>query len=178
MLEPPQPIEIHNIINWLNINKASGYDNISAFFLQMGRKILAPILFLCFSLAFKLRIFPSIFEIAKVVPIIKSGNKQIIKNYRPISLLLSLSEILEKLTKTRLIKFFDQYQVLYEFQHGFRKKHFVTHALLHVKVLALHAILSKQHTALLLMDVRNAFDCVSHHILHQKLYHYGIRGTA
>ena len=48
VLDPPQPIESYNTINSLNSNKAFGYDNIS-FFLQMGGKILAPILFLCFS---------------------------------------------------------------------------------------------------------------------------------
>ena len=83
----PQPIENYNIINSLNINKASGYDIIS-FFLRMGGEILAPILsLLCYSHAFELGIFPSIFKIAKVVPIFKSGNKQIVKTYRPISLL-------------------------------------------------------------------------------------------
>ena len=54
----------------------------------MGGEILAPILsLLCYSHAFELGIFPSIFKIAKVVPIFKSGNKQIVKTYRPISLL-------------------------------------------------------------------------------------------
>ena len=144
----------------------------------MGGEILAPILSLCFSSAFDLGIFPSIFKIAKVVPIFKSGNKQVVKNYRPISLFPTLSKILEKLIKTRLIKFFDKYQVLYEFQYGFREKHSVLHALLDVNVFALDAIQSKQQTALLLMDVSKAFDTVSHNILLQKLYHYGIRGIA
>ena len=68
--------------------------------------------------------------------------------------------------------------MLYEFQYGFREKHSVLHALLDVNVFALDAIQSKQQTALLLMDVRKAFDTVSHNILLQKLFHYGIRGTA
>ena len=68
--------------------------------------------------------------------------------------------------------------MLYEFQYGFREKHSVLHALFDVKAFALDAIQSKQQTALLLMDVCKAFDTVSHNILLQKLYHYGIRGTA
>ena len=54
-------------INSLNINKVSEYDNISFFFLRIGREILAPILSFCFSHAFELGIFSSIFKIAKVV---------------------------------------------------------------------------------------------------------------
>ena len=51
--------------------------------------------------------------------IFKSGNKQIVKNYRPISFLPTLSTILEKLIKTRLMNFFGKYQVVYKFQYGF-----------------------------------------------------------
>ena len=103
----------------------------------MGGEILAPILSLCFSHAFELGIFPSIFKIAKVVPIFESGNKQIVNNYRPISLLPTLSKILAKLIKTKLIELFDNYQVIYEFQYGFREKYSVIHALLDVNVFAL-----------------------------------------
>ena len=43
VLDPSQPIEIYNIINSLNINNTSGFDNIASFFLQMGGEILASI---------------------------------------------------------------------------------------------------------------------------------------
>ena len=72
VLHHPHPIEIYIIINSLTINKASGYDNISSFSLRMGGEILPSILFLCLSHAFELGIFPSIFKIAKVMPIFKS----------------------------------------------------------------------------------------------------------
>ena len=141
-------------INSLNINNVSEYDNISSFFLRIGREILAPILSFCFSHAFELGIFSSIFKIAKVVIIFKSGNKQIVKNYRPILLFPTLSTILEKLIKTRLMNFFGKYQVVYEFQYGFLEKHRVIHTVLDVNVFALDTIQRKQLTALLLIDVR------------------------
>ena len=58
------------------------------------------------------------------------------------------------------------------------KKHSVIHTLLNVISLSYDAIQSKQYTAFLLMDLRKAFDTVSHDILMHKMYHYGIRGPA
>ena len=68
--------------------------------------------------------------------------------------------------------------MLYAFQYGFREKHSVLHALLDLNIFALDAIQSKQQTAMPYMDVRKAFGTVSHNILLQILYHYGIRGPA
>ena len=39
----PQPAELFNIIYSLNPNKASGYDNISSYFLSLDAEILAAI---------------------------------------------------------------------------------------------------------------------------------------
>ena len=138
----------------MNINKVSEYDNIASLFLRIGWEILAPILSFCFSHAFELGVFSSIFKVTKVVIIFISGNKQIVKNYRPILLLPTLSTILEKLIKTRLMNFFGKYQVVYEFQYGFREKYNVIHILLDVNVFGLDAIQRKQQTALRLIDVR------------------------
>ena len=66
-------------------------DNIS-FFLRLGNEILAPVLSFYFDLVFELGIFPQIFKTAKVIPIFKSGDKQLMHNYRSISLLPCLSK--------------------------------------------------------------------------------------
>ena len=120
----------------------------------------------------------SIFKTAKVVPIFKSGNKHLVQNYRPISLLPCLSKALEKLIKSRLLKFLTKHKILCDLQYGFREKHSVLHALIDVTSFSYDAIQNKQTTALLLMDFTKAFDSVSHEILMHKLYHYDIRGSA
>ena len=73
---------------------------------------------------------------------------------------------------------FFKHKIIYDHWYGFRTNHSVVHALLHITVQTLDAIQEKQQTALLLMDIRKAFDTVSHKILLQKLYGYGIRGSA
>ena len=177
-LHNPEPIEVYSIINSLNLHKASGHDDILSFFLRLGNEVLAPVLSVYFGLAFDIGLFPQIFKTAKVMLIFKSGSKQQANNYRPISLLPCLSKVQEKLIKTRLVNFFKNNNVLYEYQYGFRENHSVVHALLDVTTTSYDAIRNKNFTALLLMDFRKAFDTVSHEILLKKLSHYGIRGRA
>ena len=106
VLDAPQPIEVFNAINSLNLHKAFGYDNISSFFLRLGNEILAPILSIHFGVVFELGFFLQIFKTAKVVPIFKAGDKHLVRNYRPISLLSCLSKVLEKVIKNRFLNFF------------------------------------------------------------------------
>ena len=76
-------------------------------------------------------VVPRNMKIAKVVPIFKKGDPQLLTNYRPISLLSSFSKILEKLVYIRVIKFFNKTNIFSHFQFGFRAKHTTTHAILH-----------------------------------------------
>ena len=89
-------------------------DNTS-FFLRLGNEILAPILPVYFGLAFELGFFPQIFKTAKVVPIFKAGDKHLVRNYRPISLLSCLSKVLEKVIKNQCINFFEKHEIFYDF---------------------------------------------------------------
>ena len=129
-------------------------------------------------MVFELGFFPQIFKTAKVVPIFKAGDKHLVRNYCPISLLSCLSKVLEKVIKNRFINFFEKHEISYDFHYGFRKKRGVMHALLDVIISVNDTIENNNFTALLLMDLRKAFDTVSHQILLQKLLHYGIRGPA
>ena len=69
-------------------------------------------------------------KIAKIVPIHKSGNKKILNNYRPISILPAFSKLLEKLVCNRLVQFIENKNLLYQHQYGFREKHSTIHPVL------------------------------------------------
>ena len=98
-----------------------------------------------------------------------------INNYRSTSLLSYFSKVLEKIVKSRFDSFFIKHSILYDFQYGFRQNHGGTHVLLDVTTLTFDSIQSKCNTALLLMELRRAFDTFSHKILLHKLQYYGIR---
>ena len=64
--------------------------------------------------------FPSELKTAKVIPLFKGGDPESLSNYRPISLLSTLSKIIEKLAKSRIISFLERYNILNQNQFGFQ----------------------------------------------------------
>ena len=68
-------------------------------------------------------IFPNKLKIAKVVPVFKKGDKDLLNNYRPISMLPSISKIFETVIYNQLYEYLQEHRVITNSQYGFRKKH-------------------------------------------------------
>ena len=71
-------------------------------------------------------------KIAKVIPVCKKGDSDIVSNYRPISLLSIFDKLLEKIVCTRVTNFLSLNDILYDYQFGFRKFHSTNLALIDV----------------------------------------------
>ena len=52
--------------------------------------------------------FPDSMKISRIVPIFKAGDKNSLDDYRPISMLLQFSKVLEQLFENRLLKFLEK----------------------------------------------------------------------
>ena len=72
--------------------------------------------------------------------------------------------------------FFNKHSALLPTQYGFRANHSTSQALTDVLTSLYDNINDKNYTALLLLDLKKAFDTVNHKTLLTKLEHYGIRG--
>ena len=83
-----------------------------------------------FNLSFQTGYIPIQFKTARVVPVFKSGDKHDFSNYRPISLLSSLSKILEKIVAKQMVGFLKKHSILFSNQYGFRKGHSTIHPVL------------------------------------------------
>ena len=108
-------------------------------------------------------------KIAKVSPLSISESKHEAQNYRPISLLSSISKVLEKFIRDRLVKFLHKHKIIFEHQSSFRENHSTTHALIDILKACYDNIENKQYTILLMMDLKKAFDTVNHEKLLHKL---------
>ena len=71
-----------------------------------------------FSKINKLPTFSEI-NLARVLPLHKSGSKTCIDNYRPVSILCVLSKVLEKHIYKHFYRFLTKYDMLSEYQSGF-----------------------------------------------------------
>ena len=78
--------------------------------------------------SFETGIFPDELKIAKIVPIFKSGDKTLVSNYKPISILSFFSKIFETILYNHLIEFIEKHDLLYKFQFSFRKQFSTSHA--------------------------------------------------
>ena len=121
-------------------------------------------------------VFPSLLKIARVNPGFKTGEHNVIDNYRPISSLPIFSKIFERLTLTRMESFISRENILTSSQFGFRKGCSTTQAVVKLISYVVRAYHEKAYSACFFLDLRKAFDTVTHDLLIKKLDHYGFRG--
>ena len=74
--------------------------------------------------------FPAEMKLAKVLPIYKADNHQLIQNYRPISVLNFFSKVYERIIYNNLLDFIMDNNILYDKQFRFRKGHSTSHAII------------------------------------------------
>ena len=115
----------------LKVNKSPGHDEINFNAVkQVFHNIQKPLKHI-FSLSlFSFGIFPDELKIAKVTPIFKTGERSSVSNYRPISVLLCFSKILEKIMYNRLYQYLISNNLLYKKQFGFQKANSTEHAII------------------------------------------------
>ena len=120
--------------------------------------------------------FPSQMKITEVIPLYKGKDLDQVINYRPISLLITISKVLEKIIYSRIYSFLENGNILYNSQYSFHLKHLCEQAILELIGKIIQAKDRGMHLATLFLDLLKAFDTENHQVLLKKLKRYGICG--
>lgn len=167
-------MDVKRYIDNLNITKATGLDDISPKVLKSCSDVIAPYIAYIINRSVDTGIFPDSLKEARVTPLFKSGDKDDLGNYRPISILPTLSKLFERHIADQIHLYFKETNIIHQNQSGFRRNHSSHTALLRLIESWLRDIDNGKMIGAVFLDLRKAFDLVDHQILlHKlKLYHF------
>ncbi|GFW92003.1 probable RNA-directed DNA polymerase from transposon X-element [Trichonephila clavipes] len=173
--ETAYPSEIISYIKKSNSKKAPGKDGISNRMTKNFSLKTILILTILINKILTLNYFPKAWKEAIIFPILKPGkNKNIPSSYRPISLLSTLSKIIESIILTRLKEFLYTNNIINPNQYGFTNKLSTLHPLLNLTEAISEGFQSKKSTGAVFLDIQKAFDRVWLSGLTYKLINYNI----
>jgi hypothetical protein len=137
--------------------------------------IISPLTYIC-NASLAQGIFPDRLKYAVVKPIFKAGDKYKPINYRPLSLLSSISNLFESLIYNRLYERIQHNNILDENQFGFQSNSSTEKASFKLTDEILKSMNNRHPVGGIFCDLQKAFDCVSHDLLIKKAEFYAVTG--
>ena len=152
-------------IELLGIDKATGEDHIGCKLLKMTKNVIAESLCDIINKSLSTGVVPREWKKARVVPIFKAGDISSLNNYRPISILPTVSKIIERTVHQQLSEFMNANDLLHPNQSVFRPFHSTSTALAKLLNQWSLNIDNNQISGVAFVDLRKAFDTVDHDLL-------------
>ena len=176
--QPVTETDINKAINSIKSKTSAGHDRLSSALLkQIKIPLISPLKFLI-NQSINSGVFPNLLKIAKILPIYKKDDINSVTNYRPISILPTISKIFEKIIFQQLHKYLKENEIYNSNQYGFRESHSTEHAALELVDRVINRLDDKEFPLAVFMDLSKAFDTINHNILLKKLHYYGIRNNS
>ena len=166
--------EYETAFSFLKKNKSPGFDDVSSNIVILNKNYISRPLIHIIKLSINEGIFPEALKLAKVCPIYKNNDQSEVSNYRPVSVLSVFSKIFERVIYNRIYNHFNENNLFYTKQFGFRKNHSTEHAIIEIVDQITKGFENNNFTLGLFIDLSKAFDTVDHFILLEKIKHYGV----
>ena len=121
--QPITEVKISEIIGNLKNKSSYGHDCLSNIMINKAQCPLIKPLTLLINQSLSTGIFSNKLKISRVKLLFKKGKVYLFSNYRPISLLPSLSKIYEHVVFEQLLQYMEGNSLFYKDQYGFRPGH-------------------------------------------------------
>ena len=168
---------VYRKLDSLKLNKSPGPDMLHPRVLFETRKAISCVLTRLFNLSLHEGTVPLGWKESIVSAIHKKGAKNLVENYRPISLTSVVCKIMESIIRDHIMDYFTSNNLFSDLQYGFIKGRSNTLQLLKVTDEWVNIIEDGGQVDVIYTDFEKAFDRVPHKRLLSKLYSYGIHDT-
>jgi hypothetical protein len=168
--------EVLDHLNDLDTTKAYGPDEISPRLLKEARNHISKSLCFLYNLSLTQGRVPKLWKRSNIIPIFKGDNPALVNNYRPISLLSSVSKIFERVVFKHMYNHLRDNESISKFQSGFLPGHSTVTQLLETYHRFCKAIDSGKEVRVVFLDISKAFDQVWRKGLLYKLQLAGVDG--
>ena len=158
----------------IDVNKSSGIDFLPTFVLKDCFEVLIVQLTYLFNQSIALGTFPDCWKVATITPIPKSGDLNLVKNWRPISIIPLIGKMMEKLCNNILNCYLDNMNILCDEQYGFRKGRSTSLAIFNYVKFITEEINRQNLVGSIYIDLARAFDSINHVRLIDKLTDMGV----
>lgn len=173
-LRPTDREEVIKIINQFKNKKSEGGDGYNTWFLKEMKESVSLPISIIINKSLDQGSVPLELKVARVVPIYKKGDQELLSNYRPISVISPISKVLEKVMFIRLTSYMKN--KLYDGQYGFRTQRSTSDAVMEFTGKVLNGFEQNEITIATFIDLSKAFDTIDHEVMLKKLQYYGVRG--
>ena len=175
MIRETNVTEIEKLVKSLPSKSSYGHDKVSNVLLKALSISISYPLQIIFNQSIYQGVFPDKMKLGEIIPLYQVKEHDLVVNYRLISLLMTMSKVLEKIIYTHMYAFLELNGTLFDSQYGFRSKRSHKQAIAKLLGNLLQAHSNKLHSTGIFLDLSKAFNTLNHNILLKKLYPYRIR---
>ena len=158
-------METMKAIDTLENKSSSVHDGISKKIVKLLKNEFSKPLTGIINQMLKTGIFPDSFNTSKIVPLFKKGDHGLPTNYRPISLLPTISKVFERVIYDQMYLYFNNNNLLADEQFKFRKNHSTEYAAIKLVDHISNEMESGKTPVTLFIDLSKASDTLSFDIL-------------
>lgn len=169
--------EVQTVISKLKSN-AYGSDGICATMIQLCAGVICKYITHIINCALETGYFPQQWKRSLINPIPKNNNPLDFCDLRPITIIPTLSKVLEKIIQVQIYDYVTVNNIISPLQSGFRKGHSTTTVLTDMLDNILRSLDNGYATVLIFLDFSKAFDTIDHSLLCAKLRYYGFDNTS